>query len=160
MNNVYTSTEEEIQRQPLPQHHKLNQMRTTNNVASFSNEHPFQSDSTSQAVQRARVTSREVSTTLDGKAQMQQQEVSEKQQIEARERHDETGLKLKIDLNLDIEVELKAKIRGDLTLSLLYVLPPSIFFLSTFSFLDRLWSSYFMLSVISVMIACPGLTCD
>jgi hypothetical protein len=31
-------------------------------------------------------------------------------------------LKLRLDLNLDVEVELKAKIRGDLTLQLLYVL--------------------------------------
>lgn len=30
-------------------------------------------------------------------------------------------LKLRLDLNLDIEIELKAKIRGDLTLQLLYV---------------------------------------
>lgn len=34
-------------------------------------------------------------------------------------------LKLRLDLNLDVEVELKAKIRGDLTLQLLYV---SIFY--------------------------------
>lgn len=32
---------------------------------------------------------------------------------------DKTALSLRLDLNLDIEVELKAKIRGDLTLSLL-----------------------------------------
>jgi hypothetical protein len=30
-------------------------------------------------------------------------------------------LNLRLDLNLDVEVELKAKIRGDLTLQLLYV---------------------------------------
>lgn len=32
------------------------------------------------------------------------------------------GLKLRLELNLDIEIELKARIRGDLTLALLYVL--------------------------------------
>jgi hypothetical protein len=33
-------------------------------------------------------------------------------------------LRLRLDLNLDIEVQLKAKIHGDLTLGLLYVLSP------------------------------------
>ncbi|KAL5359457.1 hypothetical protein BJX96DRAFT_148485 [Aspergillus floccosus] len=32
---------------------------------------------------------------------------------------DDSGLKLRLDLNLDVEVELKAKIHGDITLSLL-----------------------------------------
>lgn len=32
------------------------------------------------------------------------------------------GLKLSLEANLDIEIELKASIRGDLTLSLLYVI--------------------------------------
>ncbi|KIW12570.1 tRNA modification GTPase TrmE [Exophiala spinifera] len=35
-------------------------------------------------------------------------------------------LRLRLDLNLDIEVQLKAKIHGDLTLGLLYVLEPSL----------------------------------
>ncbi|OJJ47751.1 hypothetical protein ASPZODRAFT_131316 [Penicilliopsis zonata CBS 506.65] len=40
---------------------------------------------------------------------------------------EQEGMKLKLDLNLDIEVELKAHIHGDLTLSLLYVVPFFLF---------------------------------
>lgn len=40
------------------------------------------------------------------------------------QKQEDSGLKLRLDLNLDVEVELKAKIHGDITLSLLYVLPP------------------------------------
>ncbi|KAL4889421.1 hypothetical protein BDV59DRAFT_205255 [Aspergillus ambiguus] len=41
----------------------------------------------------------------------------ESQQIQQKD--EDTGLKLRLDLNLDVEVELKAKIHGDITLSLL-----------------------------------------
>ena len=47
------------------------------------------------------------------------------------------GLKLTLEANLDVEIELKASIRGDLTLSLLYV--PSFPFFPFFPF-------YFFLS--------------
>jgi len=43
------------------------------------------------------------------------------------------GLKLTLEANLDVEIELKASIRGDLTLSLLYVPPPFLSFLSSLS---------------------------
>jgi hypothetical protein len=44
-------------------------------------------------------------------------EGSENQQLQKKD--DDSGLKLRLDLNLDVEVELKAKIYGDITLSLL-----------------------------------------
>ncbi|GFF55900.1 hypothetical protein IFM51744_08756 [Aspergillus udagawae] len=44
-------------------------------------------------------------------------EGSESQQLQRKD--DDSGLKLRLDLNLDVEVELKAKIYGDITLSLL-----------------------------------------
>lgn len=50
-------------------------------------------------------------------------------------------IKLKLDLNLDVEVELKAEIRGDLTLQLLYV---SVNFLSSAGFsswIANLWQT-------------------
>lgn len=57
------------------------------------------------------------------------------------------GLKLSLDVNLDIEIELKASIRGDLTLSLLYViLSPRLFFFPTNSpppSLFTLFSSFY-----------------
>jgi hypothetical protein len=39
---------------------------------------------------------------------------------------EQDGLKLKLEANLEIEIELKASIRGDLTISLLYVLLASL----------------------------------
>ncbi|KAF9883687.1 hypothetical protein FE257_003071 [Aspergillus nanangensis] len=42
---------------------------------------------------------------------------NENQQLQKKD--EDSGLKLRLDLNLDIEVELKARIHGDLTLSLL-----------------------------------------
>ncbi|KAI2633406.1 hypothetical protein GGS21DRAFT_133851 [Xylaria nigripes] len=51
--------------------------------------------------------------------QMQMQ--MQQQQMENQRHRRNNSLKLRLDLNLDVEVTLKAKIRGDLTLALLYV---------------------------------------
>lgn len=46
-------------------------------------------------------------------------------------------LRLRLEINLDVEIQLKAKIHGDLTIGLLYVLPsiliPRITFLTATS---------------------------
>lgn len=49
--------------------------------------------------------------------QMQQQQ----QQMQPQKDDNKESLKLRLDLNLEVEVTLKARIHGDLTLSLLYV---------------------------------------
>ncbi|KAJ7635556.1 hypothetical protein DFH06DRAFT_676286, partial [Mycena polygramma] len=48
-----------------------------------------------------------------------------------------TSLKLRLDLNLDIEVSIKAKIHGDVTLSLLYVPFPLLSFMNSRSFSSK-----------------------
>ncbi|KAL2845131.1 hypothetical protein BJX68DRAFT_269318 [Aspergillus pseudodeflectus] len=90
---------------------------------SITENHTIQSDP--GAMQRYQgTTSRHVSTTMDN-GQISQQEVSEKEksQVQDLEPRESSGLKLRLDVNLDVEVELKAKIRGDLTLALLWVFP-------------------------------------
>ncbi|KAI1820711.1 hypothetical protein F4861DRAFT_50056 [Xylaria intraflava] len=70
---------------------------------------------------------------LDFQQQQQQLEFQRKQmemqlreqQLQAQQSRHNNSLKLRLDLNLDVEVTLKAKIHGDLTLSLLYVHPIS-----------------------------------
>lgn len=59
--------------------------------------------------------------------QVREQEDKAKQRDNDGDKDDH--LRLRLDLNLDVEVQLKAKIRGDITLGLLYV-----FFLLPFSF--------------------------
>ncbi|OTA52733.1 hypothetical protein K449DRAFT_390715 [Hypoxylon sp. EC38] len=48
------------------------------------------------------------------------------QQVQQQPQKKEGGknpLRLRLDLNLEVEVQLKARIHGDLTLALLYVIP-------------------------------------
>lgn len=47
------------------------------------------------------------------------EQVSEVTEVKPQSKKNDQ-LKLRLDLNLDVEIELKAKIRGDVTLQLLY----------------------------------------
>lgn len=55
--------------------------------------------------------------------QMQQQPMQQVQQQPQKESGGKNPLRLRLDLNLEVEVTLKARIHGDLTLALLYVIP-------------------------------------
>lgn len=58
---------------------------------------------------------------------MQQQQQQQMQMQPQKDSGGKNPLRLRLDLNLEIEVTLKASIHGDLTLSLLYVLPYLIY---------------------------------
>ncbi|KAJ5722273.1 hypothetical protein N7488_000308 [Penicillium malachiteum] len=52
------------------------------------------------------------------RGEVQRREMDPIQPVQLAEKQPNTALSLRLDLNLDIEIELKARISGDLTLSL------------------------------------------
>lgn len=59
------------------------------------------------------------------RGRIQKHPARQEEQVQKNKKDEDSGLKLRLDLNLDIEVDLKASIRGDLTLALLWVWPDS-----------------------------------
>ncbi|RDW61175.1 uncharacterized protein DSM5745_10673 [Aspergillus mulundensis] len=69
-------------------------------------------------------------------------------EVQERPKSRNEQLRLRLDLNLDLEVQLKAKIRGDLTLQLMYVL--DFFFHPETSVHDTLCMQEVILTVLSI----------